>query len=394
MLNSETRSATTEDGRFRLAMASSGIGMAIVDLQGRWLEVNPALERMLGYAAGDLVRRSLLEISHPDDIETSRQDIDRMARGELSVLEVPMRYLHRNGAVVWAQVNMATMCDADGTPLYFIAQLRDISRERAAEQALQERTATLEQRVAERTAELDRSYHQQELFAQGVSHDLRAPLRAIDSFTQLLAKQYDAKLDETGRGYLERIRTASARLGGLIDALVELSRAGRSELKVEPVDLSLLADWAAADQQELDPERTAEISVQPGMVVLGDERLLKRLLDQLLDNAWKFSRGADRVRIEVAGARGEQGLVVSVRDQGLGFDMRYADKLFEPFQRLHGPEQGGGNGLGLAIATRIVERHGGRLWAESEPGSGATFHVALPAPADQPLAKDPKQAPA
>lgn len=392
MLNSESPPAATEDGRFRLAMASSGIGMAIVDVQGCWLEVNPALERMLGYAAGELVGRSLLELSHPDDIETSRQHIDRMARGQLPVLDAPQRYLHRNGAVVWAQVNIATMCDAHGTPQYFIAQLRDITRERAAEHALQDWNATLEDRVAERTAELESSNRQHELFAQGVSHDLRAPLRTIDSFAQLLARQYEAKLDETGRDYLERIRTASARLGGLIDALVELSRAGRSELKIEPVDLSLLADWACVDQQEVDPERAAEVSIQPGMMVLGDERLLKRLLDQLLDNAWKFSRGAERIRIEIAGASGEDGLLVSIRDHGIGFDMRYADKLFEPFQRLHGPEQGGGNGLGLAIATRIVQRHGGRLWAESEPGSGATFHVALPAPADQSPIDDPEEA--
>ncbi|CAN5701319.1 hypothetical protein BH23PSE2_BH23PSE2_08050 [soil metagenome] len=391
MLNSDTPSAARDDGRFRLAIASSGIGMAIVDLQGRWLEVNPALERMLGYSAAEMAGHSMLELCHPDDVEAARQSMARLVRGELPVLDARNRYLHRSGAVVWSQTNVAPMRDPAGAPLYFIAQLRDITRERAAERALQEWAATLEQRIAERTTELERSTRQHELFAQGVSHDLRAPLRSIDSFARLLATQYDAQIDATGRDYLARIRSASARLGALIDALVELSRTGHSDIKVEPVDLSLLADWAVADQQELDPERTAEISVQPGLVVLGDERLLKRLLDLLVDNAWKFSRGAERVHIEVAGARGEEGLVVSVRDQGAGFDMRYADKLFEPFQRLHGPEQGGGNGLGLAIAARIVQRHGGRLWAESEPGSGATFHVALPAPADHAHTETPEE---
>lgn len=391
MPKSESPAAIADDSLFRLAMASSGIGMAIVDLQGRWVEVNPALERMLGHVAGDLVGRSVLEISHPEDIETSRQDIAGLISGEVPVLGTQRRYLHRSGAVVWAHFNVATLRDAEGTPVYFIAQLRDFTRERAAEQALQDCNATLERRVAEHTAELERANQQQELFAHGVSHDLRAPLRAIDNFAQLLARDYNAKLDETGRDYLERIRAATARLGGLIDALLELSRVGRGEIRLEPVDLSLLADWACADRQDADPERMAEISVQPGMVVLGDERLLRRLLDQLVDNAWKFSRGSERVRIEITAAAAEEGLVVSFRDQGAGFDMRYAEKMFEPFQRLHGPEQGGGGGLGLAIARRIVECLGGRMWADSAPGCGASFHFTLPIPAEQALAQDPQK---
>jgi PAS domain S-box-containing protein len=382
MLNSEPRSEAVQEDRFRLAMASSGIGMAIVDLEGRWLEVNPALERMLGYPATDLVGRSVFDISHPEDVEVSRQYVRRLVEGELPVLDAQKRYLHRNGDVVWAHINVAMMRDADGTPLYFISQLRDVTRERAAEQALHDWNDTLEQRVAERTAELEKANRQQEMFAHGVSHDLRAPLRAIDSFAQLLSKEYDARLDEAGRDYLERIRSAARRMGGLIDALLELSRVGRNELKSEPVDLGLLADWAFAELQDAEPGRGADIEVQDGLVACGDERQLKLLLDQLLHNAWKFSQDRDRVRIEVGGERRGDRLVLAVRDHGSGFDMRYAERMFEPFQRLHGPDQGGGNGLGLAIAQRIVERHGGRLWAESEPGSGAVFHVELPAPLD------------
>lgn len=382
MLSSEPRSEAAQEDRFRLAMVSSGIGMAIVDLEGRWLEVNPALERMLGYAASELVGRSVFDISHPDDVETSRQYVDRLVAGELPVLDAQKRYLHRNGDVVWAHINVATMRDADGTPLYFISQLRDITAERAAAEALQDWSATLERRVSERTAALEKANKQQELFAHGVSHDLRAPLRAIDSFAQLLAREYETRPDEPGRDYVERIRAAARRMGGLIDALLELSRAGRNDLKLEPVDLSLLADWTCAELQDAEPGRAADIDVQPGLVACGDERQLKLLLDQLLDNAWKFSRDRGRVGIEVTGERRGDGLVLSIRDHGSGFDMRYAGKMFEPFQRLHGPEQGGGNGLGLAIAQRIVERHGGRLWAESEPGSGAVFHVELPAPRD------------
>lgn len=386
MLNPETPAEAAEDGRFRLAMAASGIGMAIVDLEGRWLEVNPALERMLGYPAAELVGRSVLEVSHPDDVADSRRHIAALAGGELPMLDARKRYLHRSGEVVWAQINVAVMRDADGAPCYFISQLRDIGKERAAEQALQDCNAALERRVGERAAELEQANRQQELFAYGVSHDLRAPLRSIDSFARLLAEQHAGQLDETGRAYLERIRGAARKMGVLIDALLELSRASRDELKPMPVDVSLLAEWACAELQEAEPDRAAGISVQPGLRAHGDERHLKLLLDQLLRNAWKFSHSSDQVRIEVTGTRRDGRLLLSVRDHGSGFDMRYAEKMFEPFQRLHGPEQGGGGGLGLAIARRIAERHGGRLWAESgaECGldSGAVFHLELPAAPD------------
>ena len=153
----------------------------------------------------------------------------------------------------------------------------------------------------------------------------------------------------------------------------------RAELAPEPVDLGLLAGLALAELQELEPARMVEPDIAPGLTALGDERQLRMLLTQLLRNAWNFSAERECVRITVAGERVDGVLRVAVRDHGSGFDMRYAEKLFQPFQRLHGPEQGSGNGIGLAIARRIVERHGGRLWAESEPGVGSSFHFELPA---------------
>lgn len=360
-------------------MTSSGIGMAIVDLQGCWVEVNPAIEHMFGYAASELLGRPVFEISHPADVDDSRRYVDELIDGRLAVLDVQKRYRRRDGEIVWVHLNVAVMRNAAGAPCYFISQLRDITAQHAAEESLQTWSATLEQRVAERTEELEKVNRQQELFAYGVSHDLRAPLRAIDSFAALLAGQYGAQLDDTGRDHLDRIRNAAARMSGLIDALLDLSRASRNELKSDTVDLSLLAEWACAELQDAEPTRNADIRVQPGLAVQGDERLLKLLLDQLLHNAWKFSRERERVEIEVIGEHHGDRLVVAIRDCGDGFDMRYAERMFEPFQRLHGPEQAGGNGLGLAIAQRIAERHGGRMWAASELGSGSVFHVELPA---------------
>jgi len=220
---------------------------------------------------------------------------------------------------------------------------------------------------------------QLQLLTDAVTHDLRAPLRSIESFAALLAERADAKLDDTERDHLQRVRDAAARMTALLDALGELSRATGAELKPAEVDVSLLAEWIGAELQETAPERNAQISVQPGLAAWGDERLLKLLLTQLLDNAWKFSDPDAPIRIEVGGMRSGDRLRITVRDHGSGFDMRYMHKLFVPFQRLHGPEQGGGHGLGLAIAQRIVQRHGGRISADSQPGDGSTFTVELPA---------------
>lgn len=227
--------------------------------------------------------------------------------------------------------------------------------------------------------QLEAAQKQLQLLTDAVTHDLRAPLRSIESFAGLLAEQAGPKLDDNERDHLQRVRDAAARMTALLDALAELSRATRADMAPAMTDVSLLAEWVGAELQDLAPTRRADIRVQPGLVVHGDERLLKLLLVQLLHNAWKFSGDADPIRIEVAGSRQGDREIITVRDHGVGFDMRYAHKLFEPFQRLHGPEQGGGHGLGLAIAQRIAQRHGGRITADSQSGDGSTFTVELPA---------------
>src|SRR5690606_2241984 len=211
---------------------------------------------------------------------------------------------------------------------------------------------------------------QQEVFAHGISHDLRAPLRSIETFSGMLARHAGDSLDPTGQDYLQRIRDAASRMGGLIEALLAYAGLDRGELQSTRVDLGMFVHLALTELQETRPDpatpRVVRATVATDLHVIGDERQLRMLVAELVRNSWNFSRG-DLV-LDVSGERKGDRLRISFRDQGTGFDMQYAAKLFEAFQRLHGPGEGAGNGMGLAIARRVVERHGGRIEAESRPG--------------------------
>ena len=235
---------------------------------------------------------------------------------------------------------------------------------------------SLEARVATRTRELREANRELESFAYSVSHDLRAPLRAIDGFSAMLLEQQGDRLDAGGRAYLARVRSASARMGTLIDSLLKLARYGRAELKREQLNLGRIAFEVESELRAAEPERHVEMDIEPELFARGDPSLVRGLLQNLVGNAWKFTRGRTPARIEVGRdpATGE----FFVRDNGAGFNAEYAGKLFRPFQRLHADEAFTGDGIGLASVKRIVERHGGSLRAEGRPGEGATFWFTLP----------------
>lgn len=258
--------------------------------------------------------------------------------------------------------------------------LLTILMQRVARQAeMRERNAILEQRVRERTAELKAANEELEAFTYSASHDLRAPLRSIDGFAKVLEEDYAARLDDEGKDALRRMRGAAQRMGELIDGLLALSRLARSDMNVEVVDLSALARSIADELKSSEPGRSVAFEIPPQLEVRGDRRLLRALLENLLGNAWKFTRKHASARI-VLGATEKNGEpAYFVRDDGAGFDMAHAANLFAPFQRLHGVSEFPGTGIGLATVRRIVQRHGGRVWAEGAIDRGAVFYFTLSA---------------
>jgi signal transduction histidine kinase len=235
----------------------------------------------------------------------------------------------------------------------------------------------LEQRVKDRTGQLEASNRELEAFCYSVSHDLRAPLRGIDGWSLALLEDYHDKLDEEGHRHLRRVRADTQRMGRLIDALLLLSRVTRGQIQRGPVDLTALARSVAARFQEAEPERRVEFSAQPGLTAQGDARLLEIVLSNLLGNAWKFTGGRPLARVEFGRTEIDSRPAFFVRDSGVGFDMNYAQKLFGAFQRMHRASEFPGTGIGLATVQRIIQRYGGRVWAEAQVDRGATFYFTL-----------------
>ena len=352
--------------RFRSAFDNAPIGVAVVDLDGRFLQVNRSLCEILGYPEEVLLATTFREITHPDDVEASMEQVRRAMRDEVGSYSLEKRYLAAGGRQVWVSLSVSLVRDADGKPLYFVDQIQDITERKLAEREL-----------ARRAEELAHANAELEQFSYSVSHDLRAPLRSIDGFSQILLEDYADRLDEEGRAYLGRGRAASQHMGHLMDDLLDLSRGSRGPLRTGRVDLSTLARDIVEELRRSQPDREAEFVVAEDLEADGDARPLAVALENLLGNAWKFTSRKPAAKIEFGSFSEDGDRVYFVRDDGAGFDAAYADRLFKAFQRLHKDEDFEGTGIGLATVQRVIQRHGGRLWAEGEVDEGATFYFTL-----------------
>jgi light-regulated signal transduction histidine kinase (bacteriophytochrome) len=277
----------------------------------------------------------------------------------------------------------------DGAITHFIAVKQDVTARQHAEEEIRRLNSELERRVADRTARLEAANRELEAFSYSVSHDLRAPLRSVDGFSQALLDDYAAQLPGEARHYLETIRAAAQRMGHLIAALLSLSRLGRQALVRRPLDTGLLVREVLEELRPLAAGREVDLHIGELPPSQADPTLLRQVWLNLLGNAFKYTAGRDVARIEIGSVRRAGEVVYFVRDNGAGFDMRYADRLFGVFQRLHGQAQFEGTGVGLAIVQRIVHRHGGRVWAEAAEDRGAVFWFTLgPSPLETQPALD------
>jgi signal transduction histidine kinase len=377
-----------EEKDYMKLIASHGLSDSVLEISSEG-QLSTAL-------AGEAVRKR--DLISSNDVATDER-LDPEVREALSneglstIFIVPIIYQNQvlgvltlgfaRGAILSAEKRetvMAvarTICLAMANARYVEQIQHEIAERKVAQEEARRLNKELEQRVKERTVRLEATNHELEAFTYSVSHDLRAPLRAIDGFSLALLEDHQAQLEDEAKNYLHRVRHASQRMGQLIDDLLMLSRVTRTDIRRQPVNMSEIARTVAAELSESGPDRQVEFVIQKGLQASGDPRLMTIVLNNLLGNAWKFTSKHARARIEFGYTEDGDDSAFFVRDDGAGFEMAYVDKLFGAFQRLHNITEFEGTGIGLATVQRIIHRHGGRIWAHGEVDHGATFYFKL-----------------
>ncbi len=364
------------------ACEAAGVGMIIADAGGRIVWVNRAFAELTGFGQGDWtgrMRDQLLSGAHPD---TSIADVGMMLRaGGASWSGVGERR-RSDGSVYHEALRITAIRDLAGLICHHVGVVSNVSGALRIESELRDSNRTLGRELESRMDQLSIAARDLEMFAYAVSHDLRAPLRAIDFFGHELKDGYEGTLDATAMGHLGRILAARHRMAQMIDGLMALFHLGRGELRVTDIDLSGVSLEIIDGLRREYPGRTVDVTVHPGMQVRGDIRLVQAAMSNLIGNAWKFTSKKAVAKIEVGRVMTEVETACFVRDDGVGFDMAYADRLFTTIRRLHTQDEFEGNGIGLVSVYRVVQRHHGRLWVEAAEGKGATFYFTLGPAAD------------
>jgi PAS domain S-box-containing protein len=362
-----TERKLADQQRARLAAIVEASDDAIIGktLDGVITSWNQGAHRLFGYSAEEIVGKPISLLIPPELEHEEPTILETVAKGEVKRFDTERR--RKDGRRVDVSVTVSPVCDAAGAVVGVSKVARDITDRRRAETSLA--------RAKEAAEAANREL---EAFSYSVAHDLRAPLRGMNGFAQVLLDTYRDKLDADGQDYLQEILLNANKMADLIDGLLSLARVTRSDLKRDHTDLSAIAREVAARLRAAEPQRAVEVTVQDALEADVDPRLARALLENLLGNAWKFTSKQSVARIHVGTLEKNGASVFFVRDNGAGFDMTFADKLFAPFQRLHTVDEFTGTGIGLATVQRIVHRHGGRIWAEGAVGRGASFYFTIP----------------
>jgi PAS domain S-box-containing protein len=364
--------------RYRKVIETSPDGIATADLDGNLISVNQRFVKLWGYESPDeMIGLNYINLVDPEDHSEALINL-LSALQEKNTTPFEHHFRRKDGSTFIGEINATGLHDAKNQLISSIAIVRDITDRKKTEEAILNLNTELEQRVAARTASLEASNKELEAFSYSVAHDLRTPLRTMISFSQIFLEEYSPVVDEKGQDYLKRILNSSRTMAKLIDDLLNLSSITRAEIKRADVDLAVIARSISRKLHDAQPDRKAEFIFPEKLMANSDPGLIQLILENLLGNAWKFSINTDIPRIELGSMIQNGEVVFFVKDNGVGFDMAFSSKLFGAFQRLHSLSEFDGNGIGLSIVQRIILRHGGRAWAESEVGKGATFFFTLP----------------
>lgn len=361
--------------RYRTMFNSAPMGVWLIGPDRRTVEVNHRFCDLLGYLPEEILGKEPTDFADDENRKIFEAAARLIPNRRKRNYEVALR--HRDGHNIPTELHATNLFNEDGSLMAVLAFVTELTERKRQEEELRRLNDELEQRVAARTHDLEIANRELESFSYSVSHDLRAPLRAIDGFCKILLEEHTGQLDAQGRRFLGRVSDGAVKMAELIDSLLKLSRISRQEMQITRVDLSALVREIADDLAANSPVRAVEWVVAPEVQAEGDRDLLKVALRNLISNAWKYTSKLERTRIEFGLDERNGHAAYFVRDNGAGFDMAYASKLFGAFQRLHSPSEFPGTGIGLATVARIVHRHGGEVWGEARVGEGATFYFTV-----------------
>lgn len=370
------KSLAKSNESYKSTIDHANVGIAEVAQDGSWIRANKQLCEALGYSEEEFLSGKVPQITHPDDLEEDLAMAHKLVHGEIDQYSIDKRYVRKDGSYFWTRLMVAANRDRKGEFVSFIAVIEDIHEQKKQQSFLQHSNSELKQSVEDRLRDLQRSNAELEQFAYVASHDLQEPLRMIISYMQLVEKRYKDRLDEDGQEFIGYAVDGARRMQALIQSLLEFSRVGTRGEEFKPLDMGEVVSQALRNLSVVIEETGANIRVDKMPSINGDQSQLVRVIQNLLANAINY-RSEAPPEIHISASKQTEGWMFSVKDNGIGFDSKYADRIFVIFQRLHSREDYKGTGIGLAVCKKIIERHGGSIWTESEPGKGATFFFTL-----------------